>query len=188
MKPKFLWFFPLFLGNQIVNFVQSDSPFFSFERPRRLKELKALYTLLWLYQIFWRRWWMWNSRDWVREQWMREEGKWVRVERVSEWERLRFSVRVRGWVRAWECLLCVRERVSESGECLICVRGVNFEKNPTWNRVLKTRFPCVLHVELGHIKLGKPSLKDSIYRPKIESLRLEMLVNYIVWEPGLLTI
>ena len=55
----------------------------------------------------------------------------------SEWERLRFSVRV----RAWDCLLCVRERVSESGECLICVRGVNFEKTPTWNRVLETRFP-----------------------------------------------
>ena len=39
-----------------------------------------------------------------------------------------------------------------------------------------------------HIRIQKLSLKDSILRPKIESLRLEMLVIYNVSKPGLLTI
>ena len=56
----------------------------------------------------------------------------------------------------------------------------------TW--VSKTRVPHVLHVEFCQLRLYKPSLKGSIYKSKIESLRLEMLINNIVSEPGLLTI
>ena len=69
----------------------------------------------------------------------------------------------------------------------------NFENPSIGNRVSKTRFPAGTHVEieskrldfhvnatckLCHIRRGqayKPSLKDSIFKPKIESLRLEML-------------
>ena len=56
------------------------------------------------------------------------------------------------------------------------------------NRVLDTRFPCEFHVnakwKISHIRSDpniKPSLKDSIYSLKIESLRLEMLVCKIHW-------
>ena len=38
--------------------------------------------------------------------------------------------------------------------------------------------------QISHIRSDqkyKPSLKDSIYSPKIESLRLEMLVIKILW-------
>ena len=60
-----------------------------------------------------------------------------------------------------------------------CLRGT---------RVSKTRVPRALHVEVCQLRSYKPSLKGSIYRPKIESLRLEMLINNIVSKPGLLTI
>ena len=53
----------------------------------------------------------------------------------GEWER-RWSVRVR--VSESVRLVCVRERVSESGDL---EWGVNFEKTSIWNRVLKTWFP-----------------------------------------------
>ena len=60
-----------------------------------------------------------------------------------------------------------------------CLRGT---------RVSKTRVPRALHVEFCQLRSYKPSLKGSSYRPKIESLRLEMLINNIVSKPGLLTI
>ena len=56
----------------------------------------------------------------------------------------------------------------------------------TW--VSKTQVPHVLHVEFCQLRLYKPSLKGSIYKSKIVSLRLEMLINNIVSDPGLLTI
>ena len=44
--------------------------------------IQSLYTLLWLYQIFWRRWWMWNSGDW---EWrLSESGKCEEEKRVSD--------------------------------------------------------------------------------------------------------
>ena len=211
MKPKFLWFFPLFLGNQIVNFVQSDSPFFfSFERPRRLKELKTLYTLLWLYQIFWRRRWMWNSADWEwrlserkvseRRGWVSERGWGAVWEWEGEWERESVcSVLERWWVRVesvwsvWNALILkkpqlessLRDSVSRFSMWTNHVRP-RWPRHITW--VSETQVPGVLHMEFCHIKLGKLSLKDSIYRLKIESLKLEMLVNNIVSELDLLTI
>ena len=60
-----------------------------------------------------------------------------------------------------------------------CLRGT---------RVSKTWVPCAFHVEFCQLRSYKPSLKGSIYRPKIESLRLEMLINNIVSKPGLLII
>ena len=126
------------------NTLWSNSPFFffflnffySFERPRRWKELKALwvrvetesvdfikalYTSLWLYQIFRRSWWMWNR--------LSERRGWVRVERVSE-----SGAEVWEWER--ETGLCERK-----GEWEYLEWGINFEKTLIWNRVLETRFP-----------------------------------------------
>ena len=60
------------------------------------------------------------------------------------------------------------------------------------NRVLETQFTSKCHVEKNAnsdpIRTCKPSLKGSIYRPKIEPLRLELLINDIVSKLGLLTI
>ena len=60
------------------------------------------------------------------------------------------------------------------------------------NRVLETQFTSRCHVEKNAnsdpIRTCKPSLKGSIYRPKIEPLRLELLINDIVSKLGLLTI
>ena len=55
------------------------------------------------------------------------------------------------------------------------------------NRVLKTRFSSGRHVEndatSDMIRPWKSSLKESIYMPKIESLKLELLIKYIVSKP-----
>ena len=54
----------------------------------------------------------------------------------------------------------------------------------TWstreNRVLETRFSRECQVAFSHIGTQKPSLKGSIYGPKIEPLRLEMLFSDIL--------
>ena len=56
----------------------------------------------------------------------------------------------------------------------------------TWstcgNRVSETQFPRECQVALSHIRTRKPSLKGSICKPKIEPLRLEMLLTDIVSE------
>ena len=129
------------------------------------------------------------------------EGDEYEIDRVKEkgdWER-RWTVRVRGWdwfvwERGW-----VRE-------WRLRARRYFKKKTSIWNQVLETRFLGVLggcHVgnwvlktqfpgrppaRSNFIKTWKSSFKNSIYRPKIESLILEMLVNYIVSKSGLLTI
>ena len=55
------------------------------------------------------------------------------------------------------------------------------------NRVLETRFPGKPPAKSDLIKTGKSSLKDLVYRSKIESLRLEMLLSNILCKPNLLT-
>ena len=58
---------------------------------------------------------------------------------------------------------------------------------PEGNQVSKTRFPGRPPTRSDLNKTCKPSLKDSIYGSKIESLRLEMLLRTILSEPDLLT-
>ena len=123
LKPKFLWFFPLFPGNQTVKVKQTLKQlifYFSFENPRRLRNSKLcewewrLYQtsvhLAVLYQIF--RLGDECEIDWVREE--GDQGRWWMFDGVGEdgeWER-RWSVRVRGW--DWSGL-CEREGEWESG-------------------------------------------------------------------------
>ena len=129
-----------------------------------------MYTLLWLYEIFWWRRWIWFNWDgeWrLTERTVNERRGWVSESGEGEWERLGFSVRVRGW--AW-VELCIRERVSESGEWFVW-EALNL-KNTSSNRVLETRFlifPC-----------GPTTSDPNGHVTKLKSLRLEFQV-YSTW-------
>ena len=49
---------------------------------------------------------------------------------------------------------------------------------------LRLDFHVYFQVAFSHLRTHKPSLKGSIYRPKIEPLRLEMSSSYILSKPA----
>ena len=149
----------------------------------------------------------WEWRGWVREvlrgsmwEWDSEwehESLSSLCEREGEWE---WRVRVRGvnfekspiWNRVLETRFPSLPRASTTLHLDHHVTYKLMVKGSAYKSSLKESIskwtPRGKKATLDLIRSWKPSLKNSVYKPKIESFRLEMLVSNIVSKQCLLTI
>ena len=155
---------------------------------------------------FRRRWWMWNSGDW---EWRLSErrGSVREVLKGSVWEWEGESERETGLCEKegeWEWRVTVRDVNFEKTLIWNRVLKTRFPGLPrdsttsqldwpvdtTWeieSERLDFQVATWKKTTLDLIRSWKPSLKDSVYKPKIDFFRLKILVNNILLNPCLLT-